>query len=497
MVHPLRTSITVLLLTLLGPVWAATAQNIESEVGMFAERIEDARSQNIHLIAPSAFEDATERLRRAREQLNQGDRIASIREQVQRGQRRLNEAFRLQDIGNVILEDAIAARSDALEARAPEFAEDTWEDAEDAMRNAGRDIERGNQNGARNDAQRAVDRYREAELIAIRADVLGTARDLRDRAEEANAENRAPETWQNAESMLQEAEQVLEGDRYDRSSSRQLAREAAEAYRHARRIAELSDEVDNEFRPRFEQALLRYEGQISRIAEALGTDVTYGSGVGPAVDRIVAAINSLEEDRNNLQASLEERRRRIDRLQQVIDSLDARLATLEEREQSMSAELQRQRERERTLRQVRDIFSANEAEVLLRGSELIMRLRGLNFPVGSSEIRPENFSLLTKVQRVIREFPEGEITVAGHTDAQGNDDANQKLSEQRAEAVREYLIANMNDLIPARIEAVGFGESQPIATNETEEGRAKNRRIDVTIDLPQPDGGEGSDGSNE
>ena len=74
--------------------------------------------------------------------------------------------------------------------------------------------------------------------------------------------------------------------------------------------------------------------------------------------------------------------------------------------------------------------------------------------------------------------------IAGHTDSQGNDQRNQALSERRASAVRQYLIANM--AIPeVQISAVGYGESQPLASNESREGRAKNRRIDVRIVLPE------------
>jgi outer membrane protein OmpA-like peptidoglycan-associated protein len=163
--------------------------------------------------------------------------------------------------------------------------------------------------------------------------------------------------------------------------------------------------------------------------------------------------------------------------------MDARLAELEEREQQVSAELRERQERERTLERARGIFGDDEAEVLLRGDEMIVRMYGLNFPVGSSEIRPENFGLLTKLQQVLREFPEAPVTVAGHTDSRGNDATNQRLSEERAQAVQEYLMANMSSLTPDRINAVGYGESRPLASNETEEGRAQNRRIDVTISL--------------
>ena len=68
-----------------------------------------------------------------------------------------------------------------------------------------------------------------------------------------------------------------------------------------------------------------------------------------------------------------------------------------------------------------------------------------------------------------------------HTDATGDDQSNQALSLKRAEAVRSYLVANMAGE-DEHLHAVGFGESVPLATNETAEGRAKNRRIDVRID---------------
>jgi outer membrane protein OmpA-like peptidoglycan-associated protein len=103
------------------------------------------------------------------------------------------------------------------------------------------------------------------------------------------------------------------------------------------------------------------------------------------------------------------------------------------------------------------------------------------FATGSSQIETEYFALLRKVQDAIRVFPGSSIVVEGHTDSFGSDETNLTLSQQRAEAVRAYLLANMRDLPPDDIEPVGLGESRPVANNETVEGRAKNRRIDVVI----------------
>ncbi|MEK6254657.1 MAG: OmpA family protein, partial [Gemmatimonadales bacterium] len=129
---------------------------------------------------------------------------------------------------------------------------------------------------------------------------------------------------------------------------------------------------------------------------------------------------------------------------------------------------------------VEAIFTPLEGEVLRSEDRLILRLAGLTFPSGSDELRPDNFALLTKVQRVVREFPEARIVVEGHTDSQGNESMNQSLSRRRAIAVREYLLSNIA-MSADRITAVGYGESRPVAPNNTEAGRTRNRRIEITL----------------
>ena len=75
------------------------------------------------------------------------------------------------------------------------------------------------------------------------------------------------------------------------------------------------------------------------------------------------------------------------------------------------------------------------------------------------------------------------VLVEGHTDSKGPDDANMALSQARAESVRAYLVSR--GVKPARISAVGRGEAQPVATNDTPEGRANNRRVEIVIS-PKP-----------
>lgn len=103
-------------------------------------------------------------------------------------------------------------------------------------------------------------------------------------------------------------------------------------------------------------------------------------------------------------------------------------------------------------------------------------LKGVNFASASSQLDPTAYPILEEVFRNLAKFPEMEIEIRGYTDNVGDFDANKRLSEKRAFAVRSYLLSRGID--PKRIVAVGYGELDPIDTNATGEGRAANRRIE-------------------
>ena len=126
------------------------------------------------------------------------------------------------------------------------------------------------------------------------------------------------------------------------------------------------------------------------------------------------------------------------------------------------------------------MFSRSEARVFREGNNVILRLVGLSFDSGQSDIKPNNVDLLNKVEKAIDVFPQSELTIEGHTDSYGGDESNHSLSQARAESVQQYMINAMR--IPSyRMIATGYGETNPVANNETEAGRARNRRIDIVI----------------
>lgn len=128
----------------------------------------------------------------------------------------------------------------------------------------------------------------------------------------------------------------------------------------------------------------------------------------------------------------------------------------------------------------RELISPEQGEVLRKGENVILRLHGFDFSPGESDVEARNFGLLNDVIAAIEQFPDPTVKVIGHTDSLGDDEMNAELSIQRAKAVAAFL--HETGGIPlARIESEGRGEAEPVATNDTGEGRAKNRRIEVII----------------
>jgi len=109
----------------------------------------------------------------------------------------------------------------------------------------------------------------------------------------------------------------------------------------------------------------------------------------------------------------------------------------------------------------------------------ILRLQNIYFDFNKATIRAESLPSIDKITNVLKEYPKAKLMIEGHTDHIGSDAYNNKLSQARADSVRNALIER--GINTSRINAKGFGESRPIADNETPEGRSENRRIEFKV----------------
>ncbi|MCB0374524.1 MAG: OmpA family protein, partial [Sinomicrobium sp.] len=105
--------------------------------------------------------------------------------------------------------------------------------------------------------------------------------------------------------------------------------------------------------------------------------------------------------------------------------------------------------------------------------------RTILFDTGRASIKDESISVLRSIIAILNEYPNAKFVVEGHTDSVGREENNQRLSDARSNAVKEYLVANGVDQF--RLSSRGYGESKPIASNKTRAGRAQNRRVEINL----------------
>lgn len=131
-------------------------------------------------------------------------------------------------------------------------------------------------------------------------------------------------------------------------------------------------------------------------------------------------------------------------------------------------------------RELKRQLAGTGADVRRNGDELLITFpANLTFATDSAEIRPGFYRTLDDVSYTLNQYPESYLDIVGHTDASGSDAYNQQLSERRANAVANYF--RSRGVAPQRIAAYGMGESQPVASNATDYGRAANRRVELRI----------------
>ncbi len=104
---------------------------------------------------------------------------------------------------------------------------------------------------------------------------------------------------------------------------------------------------------------------------------------------------------------------------------------------------------------------------------------GLLFDYNSSDLKSATKENLVKLSEILEKYDDTDVLIEGHTDSKGSDEYNQELSEERANSVAGYLVAN--GIPTSRLIVKGYGESQPVADNETEAGREQNRRVNLAI----------------
>lgn len=283
---------------------------------------------------------------------------------------------------------------------------------------------------------------------------LREANKLIELAEKDGAKKYAPTTLKEARASLDNAAKIT----HDNPNGEEVQAATNDAYFAAERLVHVTRQSRKIADMKPELVVLNQETDLSNLRAALELEDQRNLAYEDQLANIQSSLNQtvqLGAQAKQLQGETSKNKKQL-------------------------ASLQQQKEYNDKFQEVRKNFSPEEAEVFREGDAVVVRLKQMEFPSGKAEIPTQNFAVLNKIQKTIGLFEEANVVVAGHTDSTGSVKKNKALSLSRAEAVKEYLVAN--EAVDAEsVKAVGYGADKPLASNTTAEGRAENRRVDVII----------------
>lgn len=438
-----------------------------------------AKANRVNLLSPNWFAAAQASFANAKTGLDKGSELSGILENIATGQAQLAQSLIYADKSSKYLSDVIRSRDAGLKAGADRYQK-AFADLEKDFLRLTEAIEDGDSAYVRKKKNSANNRYRELELRAIKDDSLAEVRRLISTGLSLDMDESAPKSYLIAKSKLVDADAVITKNRYDRKAIDEAVQEARFYGQRWHQLAAASDKL-KEMAP--EDIALWMESFLAQTNATLKESDRRNLPFNAQQEVILSAIATLQRNQSSVLSQVQAKNLEIREQSKRISDLEGRSYQERIDKERLATERERLAAEKRfneLYNQVQGYFSAEHAEVYKKARHLIIRLKAMQFPVGQASIIPSNYPLLTTVQKAIHAFGQPDVVIEGHTDSTGSESLNQKLSRQRAESVRQYLIHN--GVLPAgKITARGYGSSRPLASNATAQGRAINRRIDVVV----------------
>lgn len=430
------------------------AANPSEEIATLEGDVTVAKNNQVDVLSPKNFKEAHEALEDAKKMNTKGKDAEDTLHKVAVGKAYLRDANAVAEVARNNIEEVIKAREAAVVAGAPTYFSEKFEDADDDMADLTRDIEKNKLSSVPKERAELLQQYLDLELMAIKEKNLKDSREGIKTAKKEKAEKYAPRTLAIAQKNYADTEAYITANRHNTAAIQTRASETLASVEHAININRISQNQKN--LPPEELALM----------------------IEQEKQRVIAKQNQLAtvEDR------LESTQSALDRQKSATKDAAAEAAAAAEALGMTAEAYQAQKLLNEKYETARKEFASSEAEVYKQGDALLIRLKGMEFPSSKATITEKSKPLLSKVQKVMGDFGASTVVIEGHTDSVGGKKVNDKLSQNRAEAVKDYLKSSSNSsLEPIKIEAMGYGYQKPLATNKTAEGRAQNRRVDIII----------------
>lgn len=384
------------------------------------------------LLSPDSYERAIEYTKDAREAMEDGDREEALDDVAVARGALVKVSANVENFTPQVL-PVLEARAFALDAGANVVTRDSLDEADKDLRRIGHRIEGGKFVMDHERDTELATNYRRIEIEARKTTVLGESREIYKKAVAEGAEKHTAKLAAETKQALILAEQAIE---------------------------------------RSVRSPVGYQTEV-KIAEGLSRKL-----------RDVLALARQDKVSEEVALTLWSQKNEITRVQ---DKLDTQTRLVSDQQQEVgdlkqeNAKLFAKEEIDRKINAAREGFAANEAEVAKVGNNVVVRLKDIGFTSGSAELKVKSLDTLDKVAELVAQMPVAKVVVVGHTDSSGTLKKNMEVSEERALAVRNYF-AKQAQFKGVEIDSRGVGPQRPIAPNNTAEGRAANRRVDVVIE---------------
>ena len=435
--------------------------NPSDEINQLNSLLSNARKDQVNVLSPTLFAQAEMYYKKAKTALDKNNEISSILETVAYGRVRLEKAQEVTHLSKTVLPEVIKARNAARKVGAPGLGKE-YDKVENNFLRLTKAIENDDLRWAQNNSKEVLNGYDRLELKVIKKNILSEINELIRKAKKAGAKKKFPQIFDFTVKKYKEADTFISKHRYNKD---EMYKKTNASLFQAQRLHQILQQANTLKTMTPEKNVLWIEELLYTITNELSAQDMRNADFNTQVKNIVASIKTLQADHQFV----------IDKnknMQDQIKEIKQQLAVLDG--------LSREKRFNQLFHEVQNLFKKKEAEVYKQQNKLVIRLRGISFPVGKEVIMPENYNLLSKVQCAIRTFGEPDVVIEGHTDSTGTSTLNDHLSQKRAETVKEYFSANKT-LPKGKIIAVGYGSKRPLASNKTSKGRAINRRIDIII----------------
>lgn len=449
-------------------------------------------------LIPDTYNKVREAYDRYTRDIREGKSTRDIQRTYSEFDAAVTEARERLDRVNELLMVPLEKRAAAQRANAPAMVPDAFEAAEERLERALSRLEDDRVSDAFAQGQEAAALYDEARSSVIEMSLIGSAQIGLAEAENQDWDRLAPVSFERARRLVDEVTGALDRGEPLSAALRIKAQAADYAVRRAIEVATRVDALRRD-PGNWERVLLAQEDLARQAADMAGVASDFLADDPQAI--MTESLRTLAARQDSLDLLLQRAesdaaalRAEVDSLHQAIEQQQIRLSSMVE---SYQQDLQRRKEElDRERRELRDYlyektqldaaaqaqerFTDDEAIVVRDTDRLTLRLIGLSFQAGRTEIPGGARGMLERLGELLVLYPQTRVAVEGHTDATGAEDKNITLSKSRADAVMQFL-ADQSGVEAERMTSSGLGSAQPIDSNNTRRGRDRNRRIDVVL----------------